>query len=277
MNFSNSFKFSLAAHASILGAALVFTFLQGWLSTKSQDVPMFDLIQGEAFDNPAPTTDTPVDNTPPQPEAPPPPPPPPIPLPPPPPIPDPEADNLIDKAQKPPKVEPKPEVKKPEPKPEVKKPEPKPEPKKDITQNAKPMTREEWEKKNNKTPSFADRTPVDPKAISGALNVGTPTQGNPKLTATENQAINAAIQNAMRKEWEKEANVSALEGNQWPIVEITLAANGRVTDAKITTSSGSKIYDDAALRAARRANIPEVTPAFLGEMKNKVQVRFKFN
>ena len=113
--------------------------------------------------------------------------------------------------------------------------------------------------------------------ITGAKNPGAPSQGNPTLTATENQRIIAAISKALKIEWDKET-IPQLEmaGNPPPVVEITIAPNGRVTDAKIATPSGSKLYDEAALRAAHRANIPEVTLPFLKENKNKVLVRFKF-
>ena len=281
--FSQSLKLSLAVHAAVCGMLCITPLFNGCLSSKAEDTPMFDLVLGDGFFEPQeeePVVENVVADPPPlpqaEPELPPPPPPPKEVLKEPEPIVNDEADKLIEKKE--------PE-KKPDPKPEVK-PDPKPVEKKPIKVSEKVVTRQVTPPptpkppvEKPKTPSFADtRTPVDPKAVPGAKSIGTPTPGNPTLTATENQRIIAAISNAMKIEWDKET-ISPLEmaGNPPPIVEITIAPNGRVTDAKITTSSGSKLYDEAALRAARRGTIPEVTLAFLKEKNNKVQVRFKFS
>ena len=277
MNFSKAFRFSLAAHVSIFGTVFVLSFLHGCITKKPQDIPMFDLISGDAFasaeavvEDIAPTPE------PQQPPVPPPPPLPPPPLPPPPPIVDDEADALIQKPDPPKPEPPKPEPPKPPP------PKPEPPPKKPIVPSTTRVTRDvpTPAPTNTKPPSFADtRTPVDPNAIRGAINVGTPTQGNAKLAATETQRINNAIREALKNEWGKEKEkVGALEGSQPPRLEITFAADGRVTAANVTTSSGSKIFDDAAKRSALRVRVPTDTAwsTYLRENKNKAIIIFNF-
>jgi len=274
MNFSNAFRFSFVAHIGIVGVVVVLSFFQGCFTTSAKDVPMFDLIQGDGiiFEEADVGETTPEPPTP-EPPPPPPPPEPPKPLKDPDPIVDPEADALIEQSKKDP---PKPEPPKPDP---PKPPPPKPEPPKPPTprppidtSKARPVTRPVAENSFEKT-----HTRIDPDAISGALNVGTPTPGNPKLSATETQRINNAIREALKREWEKET-VGALEGSQRPVLEITFANDGRVTAANVITSSGSKIFDDAAKRSALRVRVSTGTAwtNYLRENKNKAIIIFDF-
>jgi len=276
------FKISITSHVIIILLTLVFSFFQGCVWSKPpSDVPMFELLSLDANDE---IEESDVIEEIVVVEIPPPPLPPPLPekLPEPPPIVIPEADAIIKdevKETPPPPQPPKPE----EPKKEEPKPEKKPiqvsnvrvtrdTQKKPVEKPVEKPAEKTPAKPAEKTKSFADtHTAVDSKSI----NVGTPTPGNPNLKATERDRINNAIREALIVEWKKES-VSALEGSRPAVLELTLNAAGRVTEAKVTTSSGSKIFDDAAVRAARRTTIKEVTPAYLREAKNKVIVPFNF-
>ncbi len=274
----NAFQLSLVGHVTICVVALLVAFLHGCISAdKKPDVPMFTLI---AIDTPADEPE--VKDEPIVKEDPPPPPPPPEPppLPPPKTIVDDDVDALIkDKQKDPPKID-KPPVKEPPkidpPKPDPPKPDP---PKPTIKVSNKRVTRTNTQPQpppKPKEPSFdtTHRRMTDEEmknAIAGSIT----TQGNPQLSSNEKNRIIGFIASALKNEWVKES-VGALEGTRPALVEITLDAKGRVTDAKIITSSGSPLYDEAAKRAALRTRIPEVTPAFLKEANNKIRVPFDF-
>lgn len=148
---------------------------------------------------------------------------------------------------------PKPEEKKPEPpKPETPPPEPElPKPPPEV--EALPKQPDPFDPVTVPAELPKPTKPaVEPTTVAktGAAGGARLPQGTPSLGGTVGSRNGVKMVGAARLEYPREAVVRGIEGRV--VLFLRISAEGKVTEARIETSSGYRILDDAALGHARK-------------------------
>ncbi|NLK67364.1 MAG: energy transducer TonB [Campylobacteraceae bacterium] len=145
---------------------------------------------------------------------------------------------IIEKPKEEPKPEPKPEPKKEIKKPEPKKEKPKPQPKKEV--------------KKQSVSGYNAYNPDAPNKVASSAITGENTMQS--LSPSEKADIGAQIQAIIAKEAQKNYPSRARRMNQQgtTTIEFTYHTDGKITNLKVTKSSGHKILDETVLQVIDR-------------------------
>ncbi len=252
--YKRSFRLSIALHGVLLGAVLLFSFLQGCLRPKTEIlIPIEFTVAAETSEEVAEVRDP----DPPTPEPPTPKPPddpkPPEPLPP-------EPDRVPD----PVKVEPE------KPKPVAEKPKPKPEPEK--PKPTKPPVNQGRRVVRGPPNPTVKQTLSDAEVLR-RMRDGASLGTQDTLPPSERDRNFLQIRRVLYDAWSQPSQNAA--GFRPAEAEIRLDLSGRLTSYRIIISSGSPTFDQSVLASLQSVRqIPGLSANFLRQ-NSRVTVEFK--